>query len=190
MIRLFIALPLNKEIENKLGDMISQLKQNGGDIKWVKPQNIHLTVKFLGDTEQKLVDDIIEHINSVIIQYQPIITNITHWGAFPNLRRPRVIWVGIEKNTETIIQLAEEIDTHISQLGWEKENKKFKAHFTLGRVRNNRGLERLTEYIQEYKFEEVNFVFDRIILFKSTLTPQGPIYEKLHEAKLGEKYFT
>lgn len=188
--RLFIALPLNREIENKLGDMISQLKRKGGDIKWVNPQNIHLTVKFLGDTEQKLVGDIIEHINSVITKYQPIPTNITHLGAFPNLRRPRVIWVGIEKNADTIIQLAKEIDTHISQLGWEKENKKFKAHFTLGRVRNNRGLEQLTEYLRGYEFEELNFVFDRIVLFKSTLTPKGPIYEKLHEAKFGEKYFS
>ncbi len=184
MMRLFIALPLEKNVEEELGRIISTLKQKGGSVKWVKPENIHVTLRFLGDTDEGLVDRIKSEIDAAVASHQQVQTAISTLGGFPNLRRPRVIWVGIEKNLEMLRKMAKDVEHRMRSLRFEKEKKSFKAHLTLGRVRNPKGLEGLAEFMESYSLEEIPLLFDRIVLFKSTLTPQGPIYERLHEAML------
>ncbi|HKK20106.1 MAG TPA: RNA 2',3'-cyclic phosphodiesterase [candidate division Zixibacteria bacterium] len=187
MLRLFIALPLEAPAEEALGKIIQDLRPQGGRISWVAPKNIHLTLKFLGDTEEGMVPDIKGQLDKFSLNYHPIECSIAHLGAFPNLQRPRVIWAGIEKEQETLIQMADEMDLRMNKLGWETENKKFRAHFTLGRIREPKGVGQLTEYVKRYKFSEIPFKFDRVVLFKSTLTPQGAIYERLHKVMLGRE---
>ncbi len=184
MIRLFIALPLEKPVKDRLGQIIADFKQKGGSVKWVKPENTHLTLRFLGDTDEKLLAKIKTEIDAVASTHPPVATSINIIGGFPNLNRPRVIWVGIEKEIESLAKMARQMELKIRTLGFEKESRPFKAHLTLARVREPRGNERLFEYLQGYKLEEIPIHFDRIVLFKSTLTSQGPIYERLHEAPL------
>jgi 2'-5' RNA ligase len=94
MLRLFIALPLPHEVEIELDRLLTVLRPKGPEVKWVPPNNIHLTVKFLGDTEEKLVDKIKVALDEVAAGYQPFDTTIDQIGGFPNLNRPRVIWIG------------------------------------------------------------------------------------------------
>lgn len=182
--RLFIALPLEKSVKDQLDELIASLKRHGGSVKWVKAGNIHLTLRFLGDTDENLVDEIKAHIDEAVKTHRQVQTSINTLGGFPNLNRPRVIWVGIEQNLEALRKMAKDIEHRMRSLGFEKEKKQFKAHLTLGRIRHPKGLETLTDYMRDFQLEEIPLLFDRIVLFKSTLTPQGPIYDRLHEAIL------
>lgn len=182
--RLFIALPLKEHVKDQLDKLTATLKRHGGSVKWVKADNIHLTLRFLGETEENLVEKIKEHIDEAVKSHRQVPTSITTLGGFPNLNRPRVIWVGIEENIEALRKMARDIEHRMRDLGFEKEKKPFKAHLTLGRVRHPKGLENLTGFMSDYRLEEMPLLFDRVVLFKSTLTPQGPIYDRLHEAML------
>jgi len=183
--RLFIALPLTRQVEDELGRLKILLEQKGGQVKWVAPKNIHLTVRFLGDTDERLVPQIIEKMDAVSARFQPVDTVIDGLGGFPTISRPRVIWVGIGREVETLSELAAQMERGMQQLGFEREKKGFKSHLTLGRVRRPQGLDQLVDFLKEYRLEPIPIQFDRLCLFKSTLTPSGPIYERLHEAALG-----
>lgn len=185
--RLFIALPLPDEVETLLGKLIADFRQKSGNVKWVPPENVHLTLKFLGDTDEQLVSKISREIDEVARQHGVIETVVDQVGGFPNLRRPRVIWVGISQNIEAASRIARQVDLAMRKLRFEKEKRPFKAHLTLGRVRQGRPVDELAEYIEKYTFEPVPLYLDRLTLFKSTLTPKGAIYERLHEAMLGRE---
>jgi len=187
MMRLFIALPILPPVEEELGRIISLLKEQGGRVKWVEPKNIHLTVRFLGDTEERLVENLSALIDGVAADFSAVETTIDRLGAFPNLRRPRVLWAGLRENTEILERLAGQVELEVRKLRFKKEPKRFQPHLTLGRVKDPTTLETLTAYLQEFTLEAMPVTFDRLTLFKSTLTPQGPIYDRLHEAMLGRK---
>ena len=189
MLRLFIALPLPPALEQRLGEVIEAFKPRGVAVKWSKPGNIHLTVKFLGDTEEKLIPDISRAIDHVAVRATKIKAVVDTLGGFPNLKRPRVIWAGSSLGIEPAARVAREVDLAMRQLGFEKEKRPFKAHLTLGRVRQGRSIEDLIPALNSYKLEPVTVELDKLTLFKSTLTPTGPIYEILHEAPLGQERF-
>ncbi len=184
MMRLFIATPTSIEVEKELARIVSALKNYNGPVKWVALSNIHLTLKFLGDTAENLIPQIKETINEVCRAHQPITTTLSTLGAFPTLARPRVYWVDLKGGGSELAQIADELDKALHDLGFEKENRPFRAHLTLGRVKFPKGLQELNEAVQKIKVNPIQQVFDRIILFKSTLTPRGSIYEKLHEVNL------
>jgi 2'-5' RNA ligase len=185
MLRLFIALPLPHEVEVELDRLLVLLRPKGPEVKWVPANNIHLTVKFLGDTEEKLVPKIQSAIDEVTSTYQPFETAIDRVGGFPNLNRPRVIWIGGSQPIEEAARMAQEIDRRMHELRFEKEKRPFKAHLTLGRVREGRSVAALATYLESFKLQPIPLKLDRLVLFKSTLTPRGSIYERLHEAMLG-----
>jgi len=189
MMRLFIALPLGWEVEDYLGSVIDELRPHGGSVKWVAPHNIHLTVRFLGDTEEDRVPKIQQLLDTVASEHASVPTAIESLGAFPNLRRPRVIWAGISDNIEQLEKMSRQVELGVRKLRFEKEAKGFKPHLTLGRVRKPQGLDKLTAYLQTVQVEPMPLTLDRLVLFKSTLTPQGPIYDRVHEAMLGRERF-
>jgi len=184
--RLFIAMPLPVEIEKMLGEIVFALKQNRAKVKWVDSKNIHLTLKFLGETDEKLVPGIIEAIKHAVEKYRAVVSQINGLGAFPNPKRPRVIWAGLAGGIENLAEIAGYIEDEMEKLGFEKENRPFKSHLTLGRVKDNFRIEELTERIKNHNLSPTELVFDKIVLFKSTLRPEGPIYERLFETELQE----
>lgn len=189
MLRLFIALPLPSEVERALERILDDLRPRSRDVKWVPSGNIHLTVKFLGDTDEKLVGNINGAIDEVAATFAPIENLIDRIGAFPNLRRPRVIWAGGSTPLEDAAEVARQVDLRMRKLHFPQEDRPFKAHLTLGRVRQGRRVDELAEYLSGYALNPIPMRLDRLVLFKSTLTPKGAIYERLHEAILGESRF-
>lgn len=188
MIRLFIALKIEKEIQQKFNTIITDFKTKGGKVKWVDAKNLHITLKFLGNTDVKLVDSIISQLHKSAKNYQATESNFTTLGGFPHLRKPKVIWADIDKNKNLIIEVAQSIDNALSEINIEKNDKPFTPHLTLGRVKSYDELKPLTEYLSNYTFENIPITFDSILLIQSTLTQQGPIYRTLEEITLSERF--
>jgi 2'-5' RNA ligase len=185
VMRTFIAIELSEEIREALAQIESHLKYSGADVKWVEKDNIHLTLKFLGEvTEEKLqqVKSVLEIIGKEFSSFEISLKDI---GAFPKIDYPRVIWVGLDKGAAESKKLAERIDEELSKTGFTKEARPFAAHLTIGRVRSSKNKEMLKEKIKNSQLSTPNSqLIGSITLFKSTLTPKGPIYTKIHEAEL------
>jgi 2'-5' RNA ligase len=185
MIRLFIAWPLSHEVEQELGRIGFLLKQKGGRLSWVAPKNIHLTARFLGDTDEKLVGSLKELIDRVAKESHTTTLTIDKLGAFPDMKQPRVIWAGLGGDTSPLQTTADLIERGVDELGFAPDSKKFKPHLTLGRVKDSHGVEALMMAVQQFRPSPIAVELDRLVLFKSILTPQGSIYERLHERGFG-----
>ena len=168
----------------KIIDYENEIKKSGAIIKLVEPENIHVTLKFLGDTEEKLIDDIERIMINSIKNIEPFQIQLKGSGVFPNQNYMKVMWIGI-KNGEKIGQIANSIDENISSLGFEKEKRSFSPHLTIARIKAVKNKEKLIQIIEKY--QETVFADIQVISIKlkqSQLTPKGPIYTTLKEVKL------
>lgn len=186
--RTFIAIELPKEIKQELAKIQEQLKASGADVKWVKPESIHLTLKFLGEIEERKLEQINQILQEVTKNKSTFQASISSLGAFPKIQYPRVIWVGINNGDEQTKKLAEDLEERIEKIGIPKEKRVFSTHITIGRVRTPNKRKELIQCLDKLSnlFEGKNLGWEvrKITLFKSTLTPEGPIYEALKEAAL------
>ena len=185
--RLFIAIEISDEIREALAQIQSRLKYAGADVKWVEPKNIHLTLKFLGEVKEEKVEEIKSALNETVKGFKPFELSIKDIGAFPKIDFPRVIWAGLDKGTSESKALAEAIDERLSRHGFEKESRPFASHLTIGRVRSPKNKAALKERLLSSNLPLTPYhlpLIPYITLYKSTLTPHGSIYTKLHEAKL------
>ncbi len=180
-IRTFIAIDLSEENQNKLALIQDKLKECPTCVRWVKPENIHLTLKFLGDISQNKIQKIIKLIPGIYKDAAPFAFDITHLGAFPKISRPNIIWVGIENNADKLRGLADKLEHGLVSLGFAKKPKKFSPHITIGRVKNFKGVKKFIEAIESIQIDPPLLQDDiTISLYQSTLTSQGPVYTPLH----------
>ena len=156
-------------------------------IKWVDPENMHITVAFLGDTDENIIPSISEIIKQISLDYPPIELIFRGAGVFKNLRDPRVIWIGTETNT-VLQNLKIQIDNELSGFGFKSENREFKPHLTLGRIKWIKNITPLEEAIYQYKDHEVQrALINELIFYESILKPKGPIYLPILNAPLAKK---
>ena len=188
MIRLFIALKIEDDIKQKFNAIINDFKTKGGNIKWVDTRNMHITLKFLGNTDSNLVENISHLMEKSVSGFNLIQSDFTMLGGFPNLRKPKVIWVDLEKNRNQIIELANKIHDALEDLQINHSEKEFKPHLTLGRVKSYEELQNLTDYLATYKFETIASSFNKVQLIQSTLTQRGPLYKTIKEVTLSERF--
>ncbi len=186
--RAFIAIELPKEISDYLSRLQDKLKTTGADVKWVEPDNIHLTLKFLGEITEAQSKEIIKIMEDTCGINPAFDIALGGLGAFPRITSPRVIWVGIDAGRDEAGKIAQELEDKISGLGIAKEKKEFSAHLTIARTRSAFNI---TALIQDLKNlagimpeQNLRFKASRISLIKSTLTPKGPLYETLREISL------
>lgn len=187
-LRTFIAIVLSEEIKDFLVKLQEKLKASNADVKWVKKEGIHLTLKFLGNVEQKKIDEIIKIINNISNHMASFQLELGSIGAFPKKEIPRVIWVDLSKGDEETKAIAQKLEEEIAKLGIPKEKRAFSSHITLGRVKTSLNRKQLIEqlnYLQANPLKEKpKYKVEKITLFKSTLTPTGPIYQVLYEGNL------
>lgn len=182
-IRAFIAIPLPKEVKEYLSNIISDLKLTipENSVKWVQPENIHLTLKFLGNISKSTLHFLFENLNTEN-QFSPFELVINKIGAFPSLYKPQVIWVGTSSHN-TLSKLAQFVDKSTTMVKNENENKTFSPHLTIGRLRpdvKNNHFEIIKQEL--YKRKEINsmtFSNSHFCLYQSFLTSKGPIYTEL-----------
>lgn len=186
--RVFIAIELPQEIKDSLNSIQEKLKTCQADVKWVHPQNIHLTLKFLGEISEEQLAKIKIILDNTAKDKKKFSIRISSLGAFPKINSPRVIWVGVDMGNREIQELAKDLEKRIEKIGIPKEERAFSSHITIGRIRSNLGKDKLVVALTglENHFKETprELVVQKISLFKSTLTPEGPIYEVLKEANL------
>lgn len=178
----FIAVDINATPD--IIQMLNEIKSSNTDVKLVESQNIHITLKFLGDVHQDKVNQIEETIKKSTEGMEPFKIKLIGTGVFPNKNYIRVIWIGI-KDTEKLATIAKNIDEGLSHLGFKKEKRDFSAHLTIGRVKTAKNKEILLKKIENY--EDFDFGQQNVIsikLKKSDLTPTGPIYTTIKEVKL------
>ena len=189
LVRSFIAIELPQDVKARLAAMEEKLKARRHPfVKWVDPESIHLTLKFLGNVALDTVPQIVEAMNRIAQPVSPFSLQVGGAGAFPNWQRPQVIWVGIQGKTGTLAALHKELEAALSPLGFPPESRAFSPHLTLGRLRervspeDRRGF---GQWAQSVKLQiSPSFEVDAIKLIKSQLTPNGPIYTELDSAKL------
>jgi 2'-5' RNA ligase len=165
-----------------------QLKSYGFRTKWVRPANIHVTLKFLGDIDSGTIDAIASAMVSAAEGCAPISLSAKGIGVFPNTKRPRVLWVGLTGEVNLLIDLQRKLDDRLSDIGFAKERRSFKGHLTLGRFKARVNSSEITRALTEFEdFETQSFMARELILFKSELRPTGAVYSKLEGISLERK---
>jgi RNA 2',3'-cyclic 3'-phosphodiesterase len=187
--RAFIAIELPQEIKDNLSRLQGKLKTAGADVKWVEPKNIHLTLKFLGEIEEQTQTRIAAKLKEIAGNQRAFFISLFSCGAFPGINSPRVIWLGIEQGDQEVKTIAGAIETQLESIGIPKETRAFSSHITLGRTRSSKNRRELAQALSELSLKplQVRFPTDKITLFKSTLTPRGPIYETIEEFPLSDQ---
>lgn len=178
MVRLFVALLFPEEIKNRLGELIADLKTRADNVKWVESKNIHLTLKFIGEVPEKKVQPITDAVAAVMTGKKKFEGRVAKCGGFPNLRRPRVLWVGLD-GADPAALIAKELNHKLIPIGIKSEKRGLSPHLTLGRIRRPGDFSELAAYMESLNFDAGSVILDRVALVRSTLTPGGPIYENL-----------
>ncbi|HBX69988.1 MAG TPA: RNA 2',3'-cyclic phosphodiesterase [Chloroflexi bacterium] len=191
VIRAFIALDLPPEVQENLAQVSAQLKEQLGEksVRWVPVENIHLTLKFLGDVSVNNLGVLKEIIASEAAQAKPMEFSVGRLGAFPKIRRPRVIWVGIEAPPE-LMALQRSIEARTTRVGYPPDEREFSPHLTLGRVSRTASPKDVSKIGEVLNASSVGFLgavrVREIHLLKSDLQPSGAVYSKMFTTPIGE----
>lgn len=180
--RAFVAADI--EPDERLKDILAGLRRSGADLKVVRPELMHVTLKFLGDTEESVVDDIASRIGDAVRGTHPFDVKLVGMGAFPSLSNIRVVWVGMQ-DSGVLAQIAQRLDESLGELGFEPDKKGFKPHLTVARARGPSKMGAVQGMLKEKAASDFGtYRIGSIRLKKSVLGPQGPTYSDVREIPL------
>lgn len=183
-IRSFIAIGINETLKSRFGELQNALSNDGIDSKWVGFEGFHLTLKFLGEVEKKILADIEVMLRKLYQEQIPLTLHFKDVGSFQMRGSSGVIWVGIEED-RSLKELHEKTEDAMHVLGFRKEKRRFTPHLTLGRSRNIRNISQFKKIIEKYRGTDFGFLkVDSIVLMKSELRPDGARYSKIAEFPL------
>jgi 2'-5' RNA ligase len=185
--RTFIAVDLDKAIRDRTVALQHTLARTGSEVKWVEPANLHVTLMFLGEVEDRALVDVCRVVTECAQQVAAFPMSVETVGCFPNLRRPRVLWVGVGEGTQELCALYDSLEPPLLALGcYRREERQYTPHITLGRVKSDRPSDRLTAALtKQAGWQGGQTQVREVLVMSSELTPQGPIYSVLSRAKLG-----
>jgi 2'-5' RNA ligase len=185
-IRTFIAVDIDEEkLKKEIVDFQRRLLDEGADLKLVTPENIHLTLCFLGEVdEEEVAQKVVESMKQ--LNFQQFEIQFKGVGAFPSLTHMNVIWIAIRKGAEELEAIAEALKPRLSVIGIHKDSKGFSAHLTVARVRTGRNKHQITRLLSELSEKDFGSMrTESVRLKKSVLTPKGPVYSTIFEVKAG-----
>jgi len=182
-IRTFIAIQLPQDVQDYLGILTNTLSDQvpQRSVRWVKPDRMHLTLRFIGETEKNMLPAVGKALDEVAAQYQMFSLHLQGFGCFPTCKRPRVLWAGVDGDLESAGRLKEDIDAALTPLGWEAENRPFQPHLTIGRVKDSQAV---AGQSWPAELSALPIPANSIHLIESELTPGGPIYTIRHSSRL------
>ncbi len=179
MIRTFVAIEIPTAVRQAIGLLQDDLRDFPVRVSWVRPGNIHLTLKFLGEIKETLVDSVSDALAQVGNSTSPFSFSVETLGFFPNARRPRVLWVGVHEPNGDLVRLADSVEQALTPLGFKKEKRGFSPHLTFGRVRDPRNVNQIVDKMKTMEFKPKTVQVREMIFMKSTLNPGGSIYEPI-----------
>jgi len=184
-IRSFIAIDLSDPARRRIETLIQELRKSDAQVGWVRTEGIHLTLKFLGNVAPESIEEIKSALARIASQIAPIRIEPAGCGAFPTIKWPRVIWVGLGGQIGPLAELVRRVETALVPLGFEPEGRPFKPHLTLGRVKGRQRLQALQEILLAHSdFAAEPFDAAEVVLYKSELRPDGARYTPLIKAPL------
>jgi len=186
--RCFIAIDIDDQIRKALASLQDELQGKAdikkSDAKWVNPETIHLTLKFLGEIKDEQVVDVCNITGDVASRHEAFELDVESVGHFGG-RSARILWVGTGQNSDKLLQLQEDLEQQLDLAGWPRETRKFSGHLTLCRIRNARAGIKLAQMAREYKdFKLGTMPADSVSVYQSQLAPKGPIYTVLGNYRL------
>jgi len=187
-IRCFIAIHLPNEVRNRISDYIIKLKATSNDVRWVQTENIHLTLKFLGEIDSSRVDQVKQSLNPISNKFSPFKLNVSGSGCFPGKKRPRVFWLGMEQGAENpLFSIHQWIEDKLEQLNFDKEKRRFSPHLTIGRVRARQQADYsdLFSCMEQNPFVPIEMFVQEIYFMRSFLKPSGAAYQVIEKYLLG-----
>jgi 2'-5' RNA ligase len=176
-VRSFIAVEIPEKVRSEITRMLNKFSEEDSGARWVKHDNLHITLLFLGEVTQEFIRNAENELTTLAkskISFEMSLKNI---GAFPSPRSPRIIWIGVDKGAVELTDLQFKIESAFTKIGYKPEERKFHPHLTVGRVKFKFN----TPKIFETNYKSEIFPVKSVVLFKSTLRPEGPIYEKIRE---------
>jgi len=180
VIRTFVAVLISDDLKKRIFEAQELLRKLAPDVKWVAPECFHVTMKFLGDVRREQLPLVYSAVEDAASSFRPFDVSISGLGAFPSPSRARVVWARIDEGREQLARLAASIEESLAGLGFEREDKSFKAHITIGRVKMSRSLDALAAGIG--KIDAADLGRQRVTgvtVMKSDLQRQGPVYSPL-----------
>jgi len=184
-VRAFIAIPLPETVREQMADLQGRLQRYGFRIRWVRPDRIHLTLRFFGDLDGYKLSEAQNAMARALADWQPLQLSVRGLGTFPGVRKPRVVWCGLAGETDRLAVLHGRLGAELVRCGFPAETRPFRAHLTLGRVKAAIQAEKLVTAIREQGgFESDRFPVMAVHLYKSELRPEGPIYTSLGTVEL------
>lgn len=183
ILRLFTAIEFSESIREGLLELISSFEDFS--LRWTKRENLHLTLKFIGPFPESRLPELREEIEKTLLEIPSFPLKLQRLGVFPNPKRPSAFWVGVDRN-ETLLQMAKELEEKLEKLDIPREDRPFRAHITLGRMPRRKDWgdpKKLASLLKEISFQD-EMTVEKIALFKSSLLPEGPVYEVLQEFSL------
>ncbi len=184
MLRAFIAVDISDQQRDEVGRVLANLMGYDVRVRWVKIKNVHITLKFLGDTSERILPDLYAAIEGALADHKVLDLSLEKLGCFPNTRYPRIIWVGIREGFESLRDMSRSIEQVVEPFGFKREKRKFSAHLTIGRVKDGKGMDSLIQDISDWDFSSSSARISRVVFYQSTLRQQGPIYTPLKEFEL------
>ena len=181
-IRVFIAVEV--ECTHEMRRFMGAVQEENLPIRMVKPDNIHITLRFLGDISSEQVEAITRAVEGAVEGVPPFEIRLKGVGVFPKMSNPRVVWIGLQ-NVEPLAKMVKDLEGPLNDLGFRPDRKGFKPHVTVGRVKKRKGIDRLKALVDAFsKVEFSQQVVTAVALKKSQLTPHGPIYSDLSRTDL------
>ena len=183
--RTFVAVELDPDVKDSLVELTSRLSRRPADIKWVKKQGMHITLKFLGEVAETQIPEIVQALHEACDSFVSFPISIRGMGFFPpHSPLPRILWVGIDQSRALSV-LQEKIEDKLNKQGFPREKRQFRPHLTLGRVRSGKNISGVLQDLNDHRESDFGQMqVKKVTLFKSTLKPTGADYERLSEIKL------
>jgi RNA 2',3'-cyclic 3'-phosphodiesterase len=188
MKRIFVAVDISDEARRKVSEYAEALRREFPDLRvgWERAEKLHLTLKFLGDTSEKQLNQLTEIVGETAREITNFKLQIAETGVFPSPRNARILWLGVEDETESLRKISEILETECERIGFPKEKRNFKAHLTIARLREPHKSKAIARKHLENVFEPVEFEASEIVIYESKLQSNGSIYSVVSKQKLEE----
>ncbi len=182
--RLFVAISLDDAGRASLAEVMESLRLKTSQVRWVKPSLLHLTVKFLGEVADRRVTDVVGALEGAVAGSTAFSLGVVRCGCFPSKGRVRVIWAGNGDSPDALYDCVESVESHLEEVGFEREARLFSPHITLGRVRDDQSGGAIRAAVVQQLIEPFEWLVDSLTLMSSVLSPSGPTYTPIATIKL------